>query len=62
MRGGTLYKNTTQREVHKTTIHIYIYIPNTDQFSRRLENRLLKLRLRSSYKLVEGHLLQPLVP
>ena len=25
MRGGTLYKNTTQQEVHKTTIHIYIY-------------------------------------
>ena len=31
------------------------------QLSRRLENRLLKLRLRSSYKMVEGHLLQPLV-
>ena len=25
MRGGTLYKNTTQQEVHKTTIHIYIH-------------------------------------
>ena len=25
MRGGTIYKNTTQREVHKTTIHIYIH-------------------------------------
>ena len=32
-----------------------------DQLSRRLENRLLKLRLRSSYKLVEGLLkLRPL--
>ena len=56
------YIKTPHNEKYTKPQYTYIYISNMDQLSRRLENRLLKLRLRSSYKLVEGHLLQPLVP
>ena len=52
------YIKTQHNEKYtKTTIHIYINVkhPKRTSLVEGLENRLLKLRLRSSYKLVEGH-------